>query len=108
MRNYEIMYILKADLDEAAREAEMNNVQALLEKNGAKVNNTDTKMGLRELAYEIKDQTKGFYVVLKVSAETARYKAVVQCLLCFLLNGCLHAANDDHLLALLLDNLVGV
>ena len=42
MRNYEIMYILKADLDEAAREAEMNNVQALLENNGAKVNNTDT------------------------------------------------------------------
>ena len=75
MRNYEIMYILKADLDEAAREAEMNNVQALLEKNGAKVNNTDTKMGLRELAYEIKDQTKGFYVVLKVSAgEAALYQ----------------------------------
>ena len=75
MPNYEIMYILKADLDEAAREAEMNNVQALLEKNGAKVNNTDTKMGLRELAYEIKDQTKGFYVVLKVEAdENALYQ----------------------------------
>ena len=75
MRNYEIMYILKADLDEAAREAEMNNVQTLLEKNGAKVNNTDTKMGLRELAYEIKDQTKGFYVVLKVEAdENALYQ----------------------------------
>lgn len=75
MRNYEIMYILKADLDEAAREAEMNNVQALLEKNGAKVNNTDTKMGIRELAYEIKDQTKGFYVVLKVEAdENALYQ----------------------------------
>ena len=75
MRNYEIMYILKADLDEAAREAEMNNVQALLEKNGAKVNNTDTKMGLRELAYEIKEQTKGFYVVLKVEAdENALYQ----------------------------------
>ena len=75
MRNYEIMYILKADLDEAAREAEMNNVQALLEKNGAKVNNTDTKMGLRELAYEIKGQTRGFYVVLKVEAdENALYQ----------------------------------
>ena len=75
MRNYEIMYILKTDLDEAAREAEMNNVQALLEKNGAKVNNTDTKMGLRELAYEIKDQTKGFYVLLKVEAdENALYQ----------------------------------
>ena len=75
MRNYEIMYILKADLDEAAREAEMGNIQKLLEKNGAKVLDTDTKMGLRELAYEIKDQNNGFYVVLKVSAdETALYQ----------------------------------
>ena len=75
MRNYEIMYILKADLDEAAREAEMGNIQKLLEKNGAKVLDTDIKMGLRELAYEIKDQTKGFYVVLKVEAdENALYQ----------------------------------
>ena len=75
MRNYEIMYILKADLDEAAREAEMGNIQKLLEKNGAKVLDTDIKMGLRELAYEIKDQTRGFYVVLKVEAdENALYQ----------------------------------
>ena len=63
MRNYEIMYILKADLDDAAREA------------GAKVKNTDVKLGLRDLAYPINDETKGFYVVLKVSAdETALYQ----------------------------------
>lgn len=75
MRNYEIMYILKADLDEAAREAEMGNIQKLLEKNGAKVLDADIKMGLRELAYEIKDQTKGFYVLLKVEAdENALYQ----------------------------------
>ncbi len=75
MRKYEIMYILKADLDEAGREAEMNNVQALLEENGAKVKNVDTKLGMRELAYPINDLTKGFYVVLKVDAdETALFQ----------------------------------
>ena len=75
MRNYEIMYILRADLDEAAREVEMGNIQKLLEKNGAKVLDTDTKMGLRELAYEIKEQNKGFYVLLKVEAdENALYQ----------------------------------
>ena len=75
MRNYEIMYILKADLDEAARETEMQNLQKLLEENGAQVKNTDVKLGLRELAYPINDETKGFYVVLKVSAdETALYQ----------------------------------
>ena len=71
MRNYEIMYILKADLDEAAREAAMQDLQKLLEDNGAKVNNVDTKLGLRELAYPINDETKGFYVVLKVEADEA-------------------------------------
>ena len=68
MRNYEIMYILKADLDEAAREAATQDLQKLLEDNGAKVKSTDVKLGLRELAYPINDETKGFYVVLKVSA----------------------------------------
>ena len=68
MRNYEIMYILKADLDDAAREAAMQDLQKLLEDNGAQVKSTDVKLGLRELAYPINDETKGFYVVLKVSA----------------------------------------
>ena len=75
MRNYEIMYILKADLDEAKREEEIKNLQSLLEENGAKVKATDLKFGLRELAYPINDETKGFYVVLKVSAdENALYQ----------------------------------
>ena len=71
MRNYEIMYILKADLDDAAREAAMQDLQKLLEENGAKVTNVDTKLGLRDLAYPINDETKGFYVVLKVEADEA-------------------------------------
>ena len=75
MRKYEIMYILKADLDEAAREAEMKNIQGLLEENGAKVKNVDLRLGLRELAYPINDFTRGFYVVLKVDAdETALFQ----------------------------------
>ena len=69
MRKYEIMYILKADLDEAARAKEMENVAALLTNNGAKVEKTDVSMGLRDFAYPIKDETKGFYVVLKVLAD---------------------------------------
>ena len=69
MRNYEIMYILKADLDEASRAAEMEKLHKLLTDNGAEVKKVDESMGLRDLAYEIKDETKGFYVVIKVSAD---------------------------------------
>jgi len=67
MRKYEIMYILKADLDEAARKEAIESLAAIITKNGGEVVNTDEKMGLRDLAYPIKDETKGYYVVLKVS-----------------------------------------
>ena len=69
MRKYEIMYILKADLDEAARKAEMDKLADLLTKNGAKVEKVDESFGIRELAYPINDELKGYYVILKVSAE---------------------------------------
>ncbi len=71
MRKYEIMYILRADLDEAARKASMEKLAGLLTKNGAKIDNADETMGLRDLAYPIDDEVKGYYVVLKVSAEQA-------------------------------------
>ena len=75
MRKYEIMYILRANLDEEGRKAAMEKLAALLEKNGAKVNKTDESLGLRDLAYPIDDEVKGYYVVLKVSAEqTALYE----------------------------------
>ena len=58
MRNYEIMYILKADLDDAAREAAVQDLQKLLEENCAQVKATDLNFGLRDLAYPINDETK--------------------------------------------------
>ena len=69
MRKYEIMYILKADLDEAARKEVMDKLALILTDNGGKVEKTDESMGLRDLAYPIKDQTKGYYVVLKVEMD---------------------------------------
>ena len=65
MRKYEIMYILKADLDEASRKEVMGKLESIISDNGGKVTATDESMGLRELAYPIKDETKGYYVVLK-------------------------------------------
>ena len=69
MRKYEIMYILRADLEEAARKEVMDKLAAIITDNGGKVENTDESMGLRELAYPIKEQSKGYYVVLKVSMD---------------------------------------
>jgi small subunit ribosomal protein S6 len=68
MKKYEIMYILKADLDEAARKNEISKLQGILESQKAKV--TDVKeWGVKDFAYPMNKQTKGYYVVLKVSAD---------------------------------------
>ncbi len=70
MKKYEIMYILTATLDDAAREAEIAKLHGILESNGAKVTNVN-QWGVKDFAYEIKKQKKGFYVVAKVTAEKA-------------------------------------
>jgi small subunit ribosomal protein S6 len=74
MRNYEIMYILRADLDEAARKEAQDTIHGILTSNGATIESVDEKLGLRDLAYPINDQLKGFYVVLKVTADEAALK----------------------------------
>lgn len=67
MRNYEIMYILKSDLDEEARKAVNEDLAKIITNNGGVVNGTDESLGLRELAYPIKKENKGYYVVIKVT-----------------------------------------
>ena len=71
MRNYEIMYILKADLDEAGRKEVMDTIHGILLNKGATINDVDEKFGLRELAYPINDEVKGYYVVIKVTTDEA-------------------------------------
>ena len=75
MRKYEIMYILRANLDEEQRKAVMEKLAGYLTKNGASIDKVDESFGLRDLAYPIDDEVKGYYIVLKVSAEqTALYE----------------------------------
>jgi small subunit ribosomal protein S6 len=73
MKKYEIMYILKADLEETARKDEISKLQGILESNKAKVTNVN-EWGVKDFAYEIKGARKGYYVVLKVSADTEALK----------------------------------
>ena len=74
MRKYEIVYILKANLDEAARKEEMDKLAGIITSKGGTIHSTDEKLlGLRDLAYPIKKETKGYYVVLKVTMDSAAY-----------------------------------
>ena len=68
MKKYEIMFILSAELDEASRNAEIESLKNVLVSNGANVLEVN-EWGVRELAYEIKFQKKGYYVVVTLEAE---------------------------------------
>lgn len=69
MKKYELMYILK-DIEEEARKAEIEKLHAILTGKGAKITNVN-EWGLRNFAYPINDMLKGYYVVLKVTADKA-------------------------------------
>lgn len=73
MKKYELMYIVKADLDEEARKAEIEKLHKILTDNGAKVTNVN-EWGLRNFAYPINDMLKGYYVVIKLTADDAALK----------------------------------
>lgn len=73
MKKYEIMYIVKDGLDEEAHKAEIEKLHAILTGKGAKV--TEVKeWGLRNFAYPINDMIKGYYVVIKVTANEEALK----------------------------------
>ncbi|HKL73055.1 MAG TPA: 30S ribosomal protein S6 [Candidatus Onthovivens sp.] len=73
MKKYELMYILRTNLDETARKAEIEKLHGLLIAGGAKINKVD-EWGIRDLAYEIKKESKGYYVVVKFEAEGTAFK----------------------------------
>lgn len=67
MRKYEIMYILKANLEEAVRQETMDGLHAIITNSEGTIENVD-EWGLKEFAYEIDYEKKGYYVVIKVTA----------------------------------------
>ncbi|OEC82711.1 30S ribosomal protein S6, partial [Photobacterium damselae subsp. damselae] len=52
MRKYEIMYIIRPNLDDEARQALVDRFNNILKENGAEITNV-TDWGKRRLAYEI-------------------------------------------------------
>ena len=73
MKKYEIMYIVKAGLDDEARKAEIEKVHATILGAGAQITNVN-EWGLKDFAYPIKDELRGYYVVIKVTAEPGSLK----------------------------------
>jgi len=66
VRTYEMMYILRPDLDEEQRRSRIARVEQLVAANEGQVTATD-EWGSRLLAYEIDHFREGYYVLLTMA-----------------------------------------
>ena len=68
MNRYEMIYIIDADLEEAARKELIEKVSALITNNGGEIEKVDETWGKRRLAYAIDYKTEGWYVLVNFNA----------------------------------------
>jgi small subunit ribosomal protein S6 len=71
VQSYEMMLVFNPQLDEdEAMEAILQRLQGIITDDGGEITKLD-KWGKRRLAYEIRDFTEGFYVVMQFRVGTA-------------------------------------
>lgn len=70
MRSYELVMIVRPDLDEEATRAVIEKAKNVIVQNGGQIEKEDI-WGKRRLAYEIKHHKDGFYAVLNFKGAPA-------------------------------------
>jgi small subunit ribosomal protein S6 len=68
VQKYECVFILRADRPESDLEARVERIGAIVAENGGEITLQD-HWGVRKLAYEIEDETKGDYMLLRFRSE---------------------------------------
>ena len=71
MRDYEILYIVRADLDDEKVQDAVKRVNTLIERSGGSVERTNL-WGKRKLAYEVKHQKEGSYILQDFQFDPSR------------------------------------
>ena len=67
MRRYEVMFILKPNLEDAKIKTQIENLNKTLKETSSKVEEKK-EIGLKDLAYPIQKFTNGYYYWMLVSA----------------------------------------
>jgi small subunit ribosomal protein S6 len=68
LRDYEIMLILPAEADEALVGTAVGRIEKVVAAAGGSIGNID-RWGRRRLAYEVRHQHEGYYVVVTFRAD---------------------------------------
>jgi len=70
MREYELVFIVRPDLDDNSFKEVVEKVKGWITESGGSVTKTDF-WGKRKLAFVVRKQTEGQYVVLKIQMDPA-------------------------------------
>lgn len=70
MRKYEVMYIIRPDLDQEPTKELVEKFQNLITNNGGEVEKVN-EMGKRRIAYEIEGYNEGYYVLINFQSEAS-------------------------------------
>lgn len=79
MRDYELLYIINGGKTEDEATKVTDEVNAALQRVGAKVTNEDV-WGRKRLAYEVAKQDHGWYVITRISIEAEKTRELDQAL----------------------------
>ena len=71
MRDYEVLYIVRADFDDEKVQDAVKRVNTLIERSGGTTERTNF-WGKRKLAYEVKHQKEGSYVLQDFQLDPTR------------------------------------
>ncbi|HKC20732.1 MAG TPA: 30S ribosomal protein S6 [Candidatus Dormibacteraeota bacterium] len=71
MRDYEVLYIVRADLDDEKVQDAVKRVNTLIQRSGGTAERTNV-WGKRKLAYEVKHQKDGAYVLQDFTLDPER------------------------------------
>jgi len=71
LREYEVLYIVRADLDDDKVQEAVKRVNTLIERSGGTIERTNL-WGKRKLAYEVKHQKDGSYVLQDFQLDPVR------------------------------------
>lgn len=70
MRQFETLLLFSPELSADNREGMLKNIVAIIEREGGKIEKID-QWGMRDLAYPVKKQMRGYYVLLVYEGPSA-------------------------------------
>ena len=75
MNKYELLYIISSSETDESKEAVINKIKALIEKNGGEKIAID-KWGMKKFAYPINFKNEGYYVLVNFEAPAEAIKVI--------------------------------